>query len=85
MGTKINARPKVLIIVPNYWGKGDTITEAWAQVKKVSHTNLRSLKSGPHSIYFGHDTDNVKLALDEFGFNINHHQDYPVYRIEHKK
>lgn len=78
---KTEGTPKVLIIVPNYWGKGTTITEAWKQVKRSSYGNLRKLRQAPWCIYFGHDTDDVPLCVDSFG-NICHHSDHPVHEIE---
>lgn len=71
-----------MIIVPNYWGKGDTISEAWQQVKRESYGNLRELKSGPHTIHVVFDTDEVKSCLDEFGFNISYPAGHPPIKIE---
>jgi len=58
---------KVLIIVPHYWGRGDTIDEAWQEVKNASYSNLRSLKSGPHKIVVGYDVGDAKLYVNEMG------------------
>jgi len=58
---------KVLILVPNYWGKGDTIREAWSQVKKASYKNLRDLKRGRYKIFSVTDTDEVKSRVDDLG------------------
>lgn len=73
--------PKVLIIVPNYWGKGATISEAWQQVKKASYKNLRELKRGKWVMYSGHDTEAVKLSVNDFG-SICHDKDFPITEIE---
>jgi hypothetical protein len=81
---KTEGTPEVLIIVPNYWGKGTTITEAWKQVKEASYKNLRELRSGQWIMYFGHDTEEVGLRVDDFG-NVCHHSDYPIYPIESHK
>lgn len=77
---------KVLIIVPNYWGKGDTITDAWNNVKKESFKSLRELEAGPHSIYtvFDRPDKEAYSQLDEMGFNTSYPEGYPPIRIEHK-
>jgi len=76
---------KVLIIVPHYWGKAETIDGAWEQVKKESYRNLRELKSGPHGIYVVYDKEDVKSRVDEFGFNITYPEGYPPRRIHAHK
>lgn len=78
---EVNATPKILIIVPNYWGKGETIAEAWQQVKKASYSNLRDLKRGKWAMYSGHDTEAVKMHVDDFG-SVCHDRDYPLTEIE---
>jgi hypothetical protein len=78
-----DAALKILIIVPHYWGKGDTIDEAWAQVKKSSYKNLRDLKSGPHGIYVVWDTDEVKTHVNEMG-SIFYPSNHKYTRIHHK-
>jgi len=57
---------KILIVVPNYWGKGDTINEAWKQLKKVSYKNLRQLKTR-YKMFVVTDTDDVKSHVNELG------------------
>jgi len=78
---KETGTPKILIIVPHYWGKGSTIAEAWRQVKKASYKNLRDLKRGSYAIYSGHDTEAVKLAVDDMGW-VRHDKDFPITEIE---
>jgi hypothetical protein len=75
---------RIMIIIPHYWGKGDTITEAWKQVKKESGKTLRSMKSDRHQIYVCWDTEDVSTSLDEFGFNITYPDGYPPVKIEEK-
>lgn len=57
----------VIIVVPYYWGRSETISGAWKQVKKESHSTMRELKSGPHKIYFTFDTEEVKTYVNEYG------------------
>ena len=58
---------RILIVVPHYWGKGDTIDEAWTEVKKESFKNLRELKRDQHQIYVVWDTDDVKTHVNDMG------------------
>jgi len=67
---------KIMIVVPNYWGKGDSIDEAWKKVREFSHRNLRELKSGPHIIYVVYDKGEQRSQLDEFGMNISYPEGY---------
>ncbi len=73
-----------MIVVPNYWGKGDTIDEAWDKVKSFGSRTLRELKSGPHVIYVCYDRGEHQSRLDEFGMNISYPEGYPPAVI-HKK
>ena len=75
---------KVMIIVPHYWGKGNTIDEAWERVKKESGKTLRDLKQGQHMIYVVYDKEDARSRLDEFGMNISYPEGYPPTVI-HKK
>lgn len=72
---------KVLIIVPNYWGKGSTIKEAWSQVKIESHKNLRDLKRGRYKIFSVTDTEEVKSRVDDLG-GITYPRGYPPTLID---
>lgn len=58
---------RIMIVVPHYWGKGDTISEAWEQLKKESYRNLRDLKSGLWRMYVVWDTKEVETHVNEMG------------------
>ena len=73
---------KVLIIVPNYWGKAGTIEEAWKNVRQVSGKNLRDLRRGNYQIYVAFDREDVKTKLDSYGFNFSYPRGYPPVKIE---
>lgn len=75
---------KIMIVVPNYWAKGETIDEAWKAVRGIAGGNLRDLKRGKHMIYVCFDKEDVQTRLDEFGMNISYPQGYPPVVI-HKK
>ena len=72
---------KVLIIVPNYWGTGKTISDAWRMVRAVSGKRMHQLRREAHMVYIGHDAGDIDLHLDAMG-NVCHHADYPVTQIE---
>ena len=74
---------KVLIIVPNYWGKGDTIAEAWTQLKKASYKNLRQLKTR-FKMYVVIDTDDVKSCVTDMG-GISYPKGYEPKLIDEKE
>ena len=57
---------KILIVVPNYWGKGETINEAWDSVKRFSCDTLRTLKK-TYKMYVVTDTDDVKSCVNGMG------------------
>lgn len=65
--SKVKSTLKILIVVPHYWGKASTLNEAWLQVKKQSHGDLRKLRAGPYKIFVVWDVDDQKSFVDEFG------------------
>lgn len=77
-------KARVMIVIPNYWGKGDTITEAWFQVKKECGQHLTSMKASRHRIYVCWDTEDVKTRIDEFGFTMIFPEGHPPIKIEEK-
>jgi hypothetical protein len=59
-------RLKVVVIVPHYWGKGDTIAEAWGNVEAESSTAARRhKKDGKFAVYMVAETDDCKARCDE--------------------
>ena len=76
--------PKIIIVVPHYWGKGDTITEAWKNVKKESYKNLRELKSGPHAIFLGFDTEDAKFQVNNMG-SLMYPSDTEYFELDRKE
>lgn len=58
---------RIMIMVPNYWGKADTVSEAWSNVKKECGKSLRDLKRGKWRIYVVWDTEDVKTHIDDMG------------------
>jgi hypothetical protein len=74
---------KVLIVVPNYWGKGDTIAEAWKQLKKASYKNLRELKTR-YKMFVVIDTDDVKSHVSDMGGVVTP-KGFPPHLIEEKE
>jgi len=80
----------IIIMVQHYWGRGESITEAWENVKKESGQTLRDLKRGSHLIYsaFDYITDDekttIKSYVDGFG-SVNYHRDYPATIIHQQK
>ena len=77
---------KIMVVVPHYWGKGDTIDEAWKRVKRESCKTVPSMKKGPHTVYVCFDkTDgSASTRLDSFGMNISYPQGYPPVIIGKK-
>ncbi|MDJ0952445.1 MAG: hypothetical protein QNJ81_02075 [Acidimicrobiia bacterium] len=75
---------KIMIVVPNYWAKGDSIDDAWKNLRGIAGRNLRDLKAGSHMIYVCYDKGELKSRLDEFGMNISYPEGYPPTVI-HKK
>lgn len=73
--TDLAKYPKVLVIVPHYWGKGDTITEAWKQVRAAGYSGRKW--SGKYRIYAVEDTDEVKVRVTDLG-GISRHRDSMV-------
>lgn len=67
----------VLIVVPHYWGRGDTIDDAWDSVRKASGRNLRDLKSGSHQIYAAFESETGSTSIDPTGLNMVYPQGYP--------
>lgn len=55
----------VIIIVHNYWGKGETIQKAWNQVTKVSGRSKTSHKREGYCIRVVPETDDCPAYLDE--------------------
>ncbi len=58
-------RLKVVVIVPHYWGKGDTLAEAWANVESASCKPAREFRKGKHVVYVVAETDDCKARCDE--------------------
>ena len=90
----VSALPKILIMTAGYWGKGDTITEAWDNVKRETGKTLPALKKAAHLIYScfdyvvdeGKETEEfqtVKARINSHGA-ICYHCDYPP-RIIHQQ
>lgn len=44
---------KILVLVPNYWGKGETAAEAWRNVRRAGGPSKRDSK-GRYVIYRVH-------------------------------
>lgn len=76
--------PKLIVIVPHSWGKGDSLTEAWKNVAKHAGTTVAKAKRGQHLVYFGHDTESVPIYVNEMGA-LCHHADYPATLIDQKE
>lgn len=77
-------KPKVIVIVPNAWGKGDTLADAWSRAASHAGKTIAGAKRGEYLVYFGHDTEEVPLYLNEMGA-LCHHQDYPATLIDSKE
>lgn len=73
--------PKILIMRQHYWGKAETIPEAWKQLSKVSGYTQRQLKKDPWVMYHGTDTDQIPFYVNEMG-SVCHHADYPIHEID---
>jgi len=75
--------PKILILRQHYWGKADTIPEAWKQLSKVSGYTVRQLKREPWVMYSVNDYGDVPVRVDGMG-SICHHERYPIHEIDSK-
>lgn len=78
---KHNLKLRIMIMVPHYWGKADTISKAWANVKKESGDSLRELKRDRWRIYVVWDTYDVKTHINDMG-SICYPSNYPYHMID---
>lgn len=83
-------KPVILVMVQYYWGRGETIAEAWKKVSEVSGRTVAKLKRDSHLIYsaFDYITDDeettVKTYINDMGSTC-YHRDYPpTIIVEHK-
>jgi len=58
---------RVLINVPHYWGKGDTLAEAWKNVCSESCKTKTELRRGWFRVYAVADKGDAKSRIDEYG------------------
>ena len=76
--------PKIIIMVAHYWGKADTITKAWQNVKRESCKTLRELKKGPYKIFLGFDTEDGKFQVNDYG-SLMYPSDTSYYELDTKR
>lgn len=78
-------KPVILVMIQYYWGRGETIAEAWQKVSDVSGRTVASLKRETHLIYsaFDYIVDGdddhemtVKTYINDMGSTC-YHRDYP--------
>ncbi len=62
-----NPKLVVVIVVPHYWGKGETIDAAWKRLREESGGTLRDLKRGSYRVNVVPETDEFKAYVDEMG------------------
>jgi hypothetical protein len=62
-----NPRLKVVVVVPNYWGKGDTLKEAWENVTLESGKGKRELKRSSYYVYVVPETDENIACVNQIG------------------
>jgi hypothetical protein len=57
----------VVILVPHYWGKGETIKAAWKRITQESGTTMRELKRNPYRINVVPETEDFSAYVDSMG------------------
>lgn len=59
---------RVVVIVPHYWGKGESLAEAWQNVRDAGgHKPRREYERGAHGVYVVCETPDCKARVDELG------------------
>jgi hypothetical protein len=58
---------RVLVMVPHYWGKADTLAEAWKNVCRESGKSKTELRRGQYRVYACADRGDAKTYVDGYG------------------
>lgn len=67
MTEKTTVKLSVLIMVPNYWGKADTLAGAWKNVCSESCKTKTELRRGKYAVYIVGDCGDAKSHIDGYG------------------